>query len=147
MVVATARKASSAAPLGQTNPLNWRLDSSDSGRHVWHYIRDPDADSTAYELVCGEDERGVKSQPQSLEAKHALGLPLPTVSGLEHHRGHPYEAARKGQSRFAFVFIHSRSFPQFHQDTNITNDFKRPTVITLGNTEVSLEESLELVSR
>ena len=25
-------------PLGQTNPYDWRLDSSDHGRHVWYYL-------------------------------------------------------------------------------------------------------------
>ena len=83
--------------MGQTNPLNWRLDSSDSGRHVWHYIRD--SDTTAYETICGEDERRVKSLQQSLEAKHALGLPLPVVPDLQDHAGHPYQAAIKGTAR------------------------------------------------
>lgn len=81
-------------PLGATNPLNWRLDSSDAGRHVWHYARGEEAEG--FEQVWGEDERGVREDEQSVEAKYWLGLQLPVVHGLTSPRGNPYEAAKKG---------------------------------------------------
>lgn len=79
-------------PLGATNLANWRLDSSDEGRHVWHYIR---TDSTSLETVWGSDERNVKEEEQSVEAKYWLGMDLPTVAGLKATEN-PFEAAKKG---------------------------------------------------
>lgn len=77
-------------PLGQTDPAAWRLDSSDHGRHVWHYI------GSSHEAVWGDDPRLVKERPQSLEATYALGLPLPAVAGLLDPKGNPHDAASKG---------------------------------------------------
>ncbi|KAK4705877.1 hypothetical protein P7C70_g302, partial [Phenoliferia sp. Uapishka_3] len=86
-----------AGPLGATDPTRWRLDSQDGGRHVWHYIRDEDSqDATAYEKLWGDDPRQVKKGEQTMEAKHALGLPLPVVSGLSDPAGDPWKAAKKG---------------------------------------------------
>lgn len=85
-------------PLGATDPERWRLDSSDAGRHVWHYVRDEDApNATAFEKLWGSDPREVRKAEQSVEAKHALGLPLPVISGLSDPAGDPWQAAKKGQ--------------------------------------------------
>lgn len=82
-------------PLGATDPLRWRLDSSNSG-HYWHYQRD--VDSTAYERLWGDDPANVReSLEQTPEAKHALGLPLPVISGLSDPQGDPWESAKKGE--------------------------------------------------
>lgn len=83
-------------PLGETDPNKWRLDSSDNGRHVWHYIREGE-DAIAYEKLWGEDSEGVRDQEQTVETKYELGLPLPHVSGLKSPDGNPYEAAKKGK--------------------------------------------------
>lgn len=89
----TPRRRSSNA-LRMTDQSRWKLDSSDAGRHVWFYDRP--LDSTAYETVWGEDQNGTREKEQTVEAKYALGLPLPTVSGLTSPEGNPYEAASKG---------------------------------------------------
>ncbi|KAL8277972.1 hypothetical protein RQP46_009604 [Phenoliferia psychrophenolica] len=84
-------------PLGATDPSRWRLDSADAGRHVWHYARDADdPDATAFEPLWGDDPRRVREQEQSVEAKHALGLPIPVVQGLSDPAGDPWQAAKKG---------------------------------------------------
>lgn len=82
-------------PLGATDPSRWRLDASDHGRHVWHYIREKD--STGYEAVWGEDTAGVRQQDQTEETKYWAGLPLPPVNDtVGEVGGDPYKAARKG---------------------------------------------------
>lgn len=84
-------------PLGATDPQRWRLDSSDNGRHAWHYARDEDdINATSYEQVWGQDTNNVKEQEQSVEAKYWMGLQLPHVTGLT-EPGNPYEAAAKGE--------------------------------------------------
>lgn len=90
------RRSSTTTPLGKTtDPARWKLDSGDQGRHVWFYDRP--TDSTAYEPVWGPDDRGIRTQAQSVEAKYALGVTLPVVAGLVSPQGNPYEAAKKGQ--------------------------------------------------
>lgn len=86
-------------PLGQTNPLNWRLDSSDEGRHIWHYNRTADDDLAAkgYEDVWGEDQAGIRHHQQSTEAKYWIGLDLPKADHLKDANGNPYDAARNGK--------------------------------------------------
>lgn len=91
---ATATPRPPAGPLGQTDPTRWRLDTSDNGRHVWHYLRE--GDSLGYEELWGEDTAGVKTREQTVETKYELGLPLPPVSGLVSPDGNPYKAASKG---------------------------------------------------
>ncbi|KAI5478948.1 lanosterol synthase [Pseudohyphozyma bogoriensis] len=82
-------------PLGATDPTLWRLDSSsDGGRHVWHYARPTPA--TAYEAVWGDDPINVREREQNNEEKHALGLPLPVVPGLQNVDGDMKKAAQKG---------------------------------------------------
>lgn len=93
-------------PLGETDPLRWRLDSSDNGRHIWHYIRTAD-ESTAYETLWGEDTAKVKDSEQTVETKYELGLPLPHVSGLTSPNGNPYEAAKKGELHPIFSPIYT----------------------------------------
>lgn len=95
-------------PLGQTDPSLWRLDSSDSGRHVWHYIRSQDSSSNpgssagaGYEPVWGEDSARVREGPQTTEAKYWLGMDLPPAQKLPDPKGNPYEAARNGESACA----------------------------------------------
>lgn len=86
-------------PLGQTNPLNWRLDSSDEGRHIWHYVRSQDGPAAVggYETVWGEDQAGVRQAEQSTEAKYWIGLDLPKAEELKGADGNPYKAARNGE--------------------------------------------------
>jgi len=61
-----------AGPLGATDPLLWRLDSSDSGRHVWHYL------PAGQNELTGESPFLGNPREQNFEEKHWLGLP--TVS-------------------------------------------------------------------
>lgn len=101
------RRSSTTAPLGKTtDAARWKLDSSDEGRHVWFYDR-PAELPLAYESVWGEDVRGIREKVQSVEAKHAMGLPLPVVTGLTSPEGNPFEAAKKG----ALSFPPSRLLP------------------------------------
>ena len=63
----------SAGPLGATDPLLWRLDSSDSGRHVWHYLGE---EGGRAELNGSSPFAGPsKARDQNAEEKHWLGLP------------------------------------------------------------------------
>ncbi|KAN0060054.1 Lanosterol synthase (Oxidosqualene--lanosterol cyclase) [Thecaphora frezii] len=73
--------SNSVPPLGQTDPLRWRLKVSDGGRHVWHYLRHDDQ---------------LASWPQSIEDKYWLGLgvDLPELPPATT----PLEAARNGLS-------------------------------------------------
>ncbi|KAL8292767.1 hypothetical protein RQP46_001379 [Phenoliferia psychrophenolica] len=87
----TPLKPPQASPLGTTDLRQWRLSSSDEGRHVWHY-----ADATRYPELWGPDGDNVRGGEQSVETKYALGLPLDEVVGLEDPAGRPYEAAKKG---------------------------------------------------
>ena len=66
-----------AGPFGSTDPLLWRLDSSDSGRHVWHYLGEEGGRS----VLNGPSpfDKG-KGRAQNVEEKHWLGLK--TVSSL-----------------------------------------------------------------
>lgn len=129
------RRDSTLAPLGASDPLKWRLDSSDQGRHVWHYIRPDDDAAVPYELLWGADERNVRAEEQSLEAKHALGLALPAIAALPNPDGHPYDAARKGAPQFRLLSseIDQISFQVMHS----TRDSKAKTVTTRESTEVS----------
>lgn len=61
-----------AGPLGTpTDPSLWRLDSSDSGRHVWHYLGENTGPSDLTGL--SPFEKG-KARAQNVEEKHWLGL-------------------------------------------------------------------------
>ena len=80
------------APLGTTDLLSWRLDSSDAGRHVWHY-----ASAQSYPALWGPDDNSVRSISQSPETKYALGLPLDAVAPLANPAGAPLAAARNGK--------------------------------------------------
>lgn len=86
------------SPLGATDLSQWRLDSGDAGRHVWHYVRAPgEAGSRlGYEEVWGADERGVKDRQQTEEEKYWLGLPLPQVEVSTAPSTTPLAAARRG---------------------------------------------------
>lgn len=97
-----------AGPLGQTDPTRWRLDTSDNGRHVWHYLRE--ANSVAYEELWGEDTAGVKTREQTVETKYELGLPLPPVSGLVSPDGNPYKAAAKGKLACNISFDQTKKY-------------------------------------
>ncbi|GAA5979903.1 hypothetical protein JCM5350_005536 [Sporobolomyces pararoseus] len=81
-------------PLGSTDPLKWRLSSSDHGRHVWHY---QDASTSP---VWGQDETRVKEQPlQNDESKYWLGLNLEEeeeTGKLKDPKGNPFESAKNG---------------------------------------------------
>lgn len=92
------RRSSTTAPLGKTtDAARWKLDSSDGGRHVWFYDR-PSEVGGGYEAVWGLDERGTREKVQSVEAKYAMQLPLPVVTGLTSPEGSPFQAAKKGPS-------------------------------------------------
>ncbi|KAH8917940.1 terpene synthase [Atractiella rhizophila] len=85
-------------PLGQTRIQNWRLDSSDSGRHNWFYVRNEKEgeERGAYEEVWREDKRRVrdrKEEEMTDEEKYWLGLDLGADS-LPDPNGNPLEAAR-----------------------------------------------------
>jgi hypothetical protein len=70
MVAAPRRgSAHSKAPLGETDLKLWRLDSSDAGRHVWHYLGATEVNEVAGPCPFNADT------PQSFEDKHWLGLP------------------------------------------------------------------------
>ncbi|KAM0755369.1 terpene synthase [Meredithblackwellia eburnea MCA 4105] len=90
-----ASKPTVVPPLGETDRYLWHLDSSDGGRHVWHYDR-PESNPTPYEALWGPDEGGVKLGKQTVESKFMLGLPLPLVEGLEDPEGDLWKAAKKG---------------------------------------------------
>ncbi|GAA6003609.1 hypothetical protein JCM10207_003508 [Rhodosporidiobolus poonsookiae] len=86
-------------PLGATDPKRWRLSAAtDGGRHVWHYLRDQDAqDAHPYETVWGNDDEGVRTQDQTDEAAYWLGLNLPFLDTVDSSPAEtPIEAAQKG---------------------------------------------------
>lgn len=88
-----------ASPLGTTDRSRWRLDSGDSGRHVWHYVRlaGEDGSVPAYEDVWGEDERGVKERgEQTDEEKYWLGSRLESDGQDDVSPATPMDAARRG---------------------------------------------------
>ncbi|BGP01530.1 Lanosterol synthase (Oxidosqualene--lanosterol cyclase) [Rhodotorula toruloides] len=88
-----------AGPLGQTDPLRWRLSSAtDGGRHVWHYVRDADSPSAAaYETLWGNDDEGLRgAAEQSDETAYWLGLDLPLKGVSPEAAETPLNSAKKG---------------------------------------------------
>lgn len=87
-------------PLGQTDPLRWRLSSgTDGGRHVWHYTRDTDAlETSSYEQVWGDDKERVRDRKEpDDETAYWLGLQLPRLDNVDSEPAQtPYDAAKKG---------------------------------------------------
>lgn len=98
--MAVPRSYPPAGPLGQTDPLRWRLSSAtDGGRHVWHYARDADSPSAAaYETVWGKDDEGVRgAAEQSDETAYWLGLDLPLKDVSPEAAETPLNSAKKGE--------------------------------------------------
>ncbi|GAA98168.1 uncharacterized protein L969DRAFT_93224 [Mixia osmundae IAM 14324] len=79
-------------PLGATDPLRWRLNASDEGRHNWFYLR---SDKDTLGGGRNELETPATDRPQSCEDKFWLGLAtdLPTLESAD---GNPYKAAQNG---------------------------------------------------
>ncbi|KAH8927257.1 terpene synthase [Atractiella rhizophila] len=129
-------------PLGGTNPMKWRLDSSDSGRHVWHYVEGQEREK--YDGVWGDDAKGVMEREQTKEELYWLGLGTHSPA-LDDANGDPARAARNGwmfyralQAEDAFTraeFWIGIVFAMYITETPIPPEWKIEITRYLANTQ------------
>lgn len=96
-----APRTAKQGPLGHSDLTKWRLDSTDGGRHVWHYVRDEEGRAGSviapHEEVWGLDDKNVRGRDQTEEDKFWLGIDIGDGPGTaEEPASTPLEAARRG---------------------------------------------------